>query len=243
MAAASASTVRVTASAGRPRCCRPARRSATITTAAAVAGPLVPPRCRLPGGLGVAAAAAALLMAAPQPAEALKIPPVSLESAEARCKISTLDKFADTRAKFSLEASSGAMDEALVDVRGCDFHGQDLSSKVFSGVLMDGINLQDARLVGVEMSRAIARSANLAGIDLTDANAYSSIFDGSDLRGAQFENAVLSSASFGRDASGTWANLEGAHFEGALLSSSDVGRVCENPTLSSDARKYELGCR
>mmetsp|Transcript_36387 Transcript_36387/g.91927 ORF Transcript_36387/g.91927 Transcript_36387/m.91927 type:complete len:239 (-) Transcript_36387:379-1095(-) len=130
MAAASASTVRVTASAGRPRCCRPARRSATITTAAAVAGPLVPPRCRLPGGLGVAAAAAALLMAAPQPAEALKIPPVSLESAEARCKISTLDKFADTRAKFSLEASSGAMDEALVDVRGCDFHGQDLSSKV-----------------------------------------------------------------------------------------------------------------
>jgi hypothetical protein len=34
------------------------------------------------------------------------------------------------RAKFSLEASSGAMDEALVDVRGCDFRGEDLSTKV-----------------------------------------------------------------------------------------------------------------
>lgn len=34
------------------------------------------------------------------------------------------------RAKFSLEASSGAMDEALVDIRGCDFHGEDLSAKV-----------------------------------------------------------------------------------------------------------------
>mmetsp|Transcript_19530 Transcript_19530/g.34839 ORF Transcript_19530/g.34839 Transcript_19530/m.34839 type:complete len:239 (+) Transcript_19530:153-869(+) len=194
-------------------------------------------------GLAGLGAAALVFSACPQTATALKIPPQSAESAEVRCKISSLDKFADTRAKFSLEASSGAMDEALVDVRGCDFRGEDLSTKVFSGVLMDGINLENARLVGVEMSRAIARSANLAGIDLTDANAYSTVFDGSDLRNAQFENAVLSSASFGKDATGRWANLEGAHFEGALLSSSDVGRVCENPTLSSDTRKYELGCR
>jgi len=183
------------------------------------------------------------LILQPTIAYALKIPPEPREPASVRCKISTLDKFASTRAKFSLEASSGAMDEALVDIRGCDFHGEDLSTKVFSGVLMDRANLEGSRLVGVEMSRAIARSAHLAGVDLTDANAYSTVFDGSDLRGAQFENAILSSASFGKDSNGQWANLEGAHFEGALLSSSDVGRVCENPTISPDVRKYELGCR
>ncbi|GFH31128.1 uncharacterized protein HaLaN_30107, partial [Haematococcus lacustris] len=35
----------------------------------------------------------------------------------------------DTRAQFSQEASSGAMTEALVDVRGCDFSGLDLRKK------------------------------------------------------------------------------------------------------------------
>ena len=47
-----------------------------------------------------------------------------------------------------------------------------------------------------------------------------------DPQGAQFENAILSSASFGQF-QGKWANLKGAHFEGALLSSSDVIRICE----------------
>eukprot|EP00955_Chlamydomonas_euryale_P050807 354661-Chlamydomonas_euryale.AAC.1 len=31
--------------------------------------------------------------------------------------------------------------------------------------------------------------------------------------------------------------------QGALLSSSDVERVCENPTVDTDVRKFELGCR
>jgi uncharacterized protein YjbI with pentapeptide repeats len=62
------------------------------------------------------------------------------------------------------------------------------------------------------------------------------------LQNAQFENAILSSASFGKY-DGKWANLKGAHFEGALLSSSDVGRICENPTLDVITRKAELGCR
>lgn len=35
-----------------------------------------------------------------------------------RCTLAALDKFADTRATFSLEASGGNMTEAIVDVRG-----------------------------------------------------------------------------------------------------------------------------
>jgi hypothetical protein len=44
--------------------------------------------------------------------------------------VEALDKFADTRAKFSQEASGGNMTEANVDIRGCDFSNMDLSSKV-----------------------------------------------------------------------------------------------------------------
>ena len=36
------------------------------------------------------------------------------------------------------------------------------------------------------------------------------------LQGAQFENAILSSATFGKDAEGRWANLKGAHFVSAV---------------------------
>lgn len=94
---------------------------------------------------------------------------------------------------------------------------------------------------------AAHHSDTAAALSLADAAApraaWHSAFNGADLRGAQFENAILTAASFGRDASGTWANLAGAHFEGALLSSSDIGRVCENPTLEDDTKRYELGCR
>lgn len=52
-----------------------------------------------------------------------------------------------------------------------------------------------------------------------------------------------SNRSFGKDEAGNWAQLAGAHFEGALLSNSDVERLCANPTIDTDVRKFELGCR
>lgn len=65
-----------------------------------------------------AAAAACLVLCMPLDAEAAgrKAPPIT-ESAD-RCTVAALDKFADTRAKFSQEASGGNMVEAIVDVRG-----------------------------------------------------------------------------------------------------------------------------
>ncbi|GFH12607.1 uncharacterized protein HaLaN_08322 [Haematococcus lacustris] len=145
-----------------------------------------------------------------------------------------------TRAE--MEASSGAMTEALVDVRGCDFSGLDLRKKVMSGVILEEADFSRANLSGVQMSRADARGAKLVDTNFTDVNGYGTLFDGADLRGANFENSMLSNASFGKF-QGKWAELGGAHFEGALLSSSDIGRICENPTLDEDTRKYELGCR
>ena len=55
-------------------------------------------------------------------------------------------------------------------------------------------------------------------VNFASANAYEARFDGSDLRGANFANALLSNASFGKGEDGRWANVEGAEFEGALLS-------------------------
>ncbi|GBF92304.1 hypothetical protein Rsub_05506 [Raphidocelis subcapitata] len=192
-------------------------------------------------------AAAALLLAGPgaelaEAAQRARQPPVGSEAG--RCSVSALDKFADTRATFSQEASGGNMAEAVVDVRDCDFSNQDLSGKVFSGVLMRGANLTNVKVVGSQFARADAQDATLDGLDATDANCYATAFDGATLRGAQFENAILTSASFGKSAiTGKWADLAGAHFEGALVSSSDVARICENPTLDIETRQYELGCR
>ena len=66
-----------------------------------------------------------------------------------------LDKFAETRAIFSQEASSG-MDEAFVDVRGCDYSIMNLRSKVFSGVLMRGANFANSIFVGVQLAGCVA---------------------------------------------------------------------------------------
>lgn len=85
---------------------------------------------------GLLAAAAVLCSAPPTFAAgpAPRTPPV-LEVA-GRCSLEALDVFAETRAKFSQEASGGNMTEALVDIRGCDYSNKDLSGKVLSGVLM-----------------------------------------------------------------------------------------------------------
>lgn len=68
----------------------------------------------------VAAGAASLLLlgsgAPPAAAAGGRQPPIKEDAG--RCELAALDKFADTRATFSLEASGGNMTEANVDVRG-----------------------------------------------------------------------------------------------------------------------------
>ncbi|KAG1678749.1 hypothetical protein FOA52_012788 [Chlamydomonas sp. UWO 241] len=160
-----------------------------------------------------------------------------------RCEISAFDKFASTRAKFSMEAAGGGMAEATVDVRDCDFTGAVLDTKVLSGVLMSGARCEGCSIRGTEAARADMRDSDMRRAQFEDSNLFGTLFGGADLRGATFDNAIMSNASFGKGLGGEWARLEGAHFEGALLSSSDVERLCENPSLDSDVRKYELGCR
>lgn len=78
---------------------------------------------------GVAAVALALVTSSDPAWAAGRKPPPITESSD-RCSVESLDKFADTRARFSQEASGGNMTEAIVDIRGCDFSNMDLSSKV-----------------------------------------------------------------------------------------------------------------
>ena len=177
-----------------------------------------------------------LALAASGPAE-------SVEAKSSRCQLSAFDKFASTRAKFSMEASGGGMEEATVDVRGCDFKGSVLDGKVLSGVLMTGANCDQCSIKRSEAARADLRSASFKDVSFEDSNLFGTQFQGADLRGASFENAILGNAAFGKDPSGEWANLAGTHFEGALLSSSDIERLCLNPNIDSDVRKFELGCR
>ena len=75
-------------------------------------------------------------------------PTVLLACAPPSCLTLLRPSCADTRAKFSMEAASGAMGEALVDVRGCNLHGLDLRGKVLSGVLLSNADLSGSNLSG-----------------------------------------------------------------------------------------------
>lgn len=159
------------------------------------------------------------------------------------CTVSALDAFADVRAKFSLEVSTGALPEAVLTLSGCDYAGKNLHAKILSGTVMDAANFESADLSATEMSRASAKNSNFKGVNFNSANCYEARFDGSDLRGANFENALLSNATFGKGEGGKWANVEGANFEGALVSSSDARKLCDNPTLDLEGQIAVGGCR
>jgi hypothetical protein len=186
-----------------------------------------------------AAAAALLLSATPLPAFALGPPSAD----PARCAASRLKEFAGVRASFSAEVGSGALPEAVLDLRECSFAGQELGNAVLAGAILDGADFSGAQLVHVDASRASAKRVNFQNAALADSNWFAVSFAGADLRGAKFTNALLGNATFGRDGKdGEWALLGGADFEGALLSRSDAARVCENPTVDDEGRAI-LGCR
>lgn len=145
-----------------------------------------------PAVLAVVLSATLVLTGPPHALAARNKLPPPVASAE-RCTLAALDKFAETRAVFSQEASSG-MEEAFVDVRMCDFSNLDLAGKVFSGVLMRGADFSGSSFVGVEFARVDAKSANLTNANFTDINGYNAIFDGANLENAQFENAILTGA-------------------------------------------------
>lgn len=168
--------------------------------------------------------------------------PLFAEGGQAACTNAALDAFADVRAKFSLEVSTGALPEAVLTLSGCDYSERDLHGKVLSGTVMDEASFEKSDLSATEMSRASVRNANLRGADLRSANCYEARFDGSDLRGVNFENALLSNATFGKS-KGQWADVAGANFEGALVSSSDARKLCDNPTLDLDGEIAIGGCR
>lgn len=168
--------------------------------------------------------------------------PPPLISTPEGCTVKALDLFADVRAKFSLEVSTGALPEAVLTLGGCDYSGKNLHGKILSGVNADGTNFEGADLSATEMSRTSARNSNLRGVNFASANAYEARFDGSDLRGANFDGALLSNATFGKGEDGKWANVDGVNFDGALVSSSDARKLCQNPTLDVEGEIAIGGC-
>ena len=91
-------------------------------------------------------------LSTPLSASAEQPPPVRLM--DGGCSLENLDLFKDTRAKFSLEVGTGALPEAVLDLGGCSYAGQDLTGKVLSGVIASNADFQGGKLVQMEMSRA-----------------------------------------------------------------------------------------
>ena len=62
------------------------------------------------------------------------------------CTPDKLDLFKDVRAKFSMEASTGALPEAILDLDKCDYSNIDLDAKVLSGLIARNANFENSQL-------------------------------------------------------------------------------------------------
>ena len=81
-----------------------------------------------------------------------------------RCAVENLKKFAGVRASFSAEISSGALPEAMLDLRGCTLSGLNLKNAVLSGAILTGADFSKSNLEHVEMSRVTAKSGNFQNV-------------------------------------------------------------------------------
>ena len=193
----------------------------------------------LRSALAATCMSAALLLPCPDALAARnRLPPPGTEAG--RCSMEALDKFADTRAAFSQEASSG-MEEAYVDVRNCDYSGKDLREKVFSGVLQHQkqphrLALPNPRCTITAylvpfatrsaVTKRVRRQASKcvmgrAGVLMRGANFSGSKFVGVEFARVDAKGADLSNADF-TDVNGyssifDGANLQDAQFENAIL--------------------------
>ena len=76
------------------------------------------------------------------------------------CTVRALDAFADVRAKFSLEVSTGAMPEAVLTLTGCDYGGAALRGKILSGAARTG-RISRARICRRRRCRGRARGIRI----------------------------------------------------------------------------------
>ena len=90
-------------------------------------------------------------------------PPPTISTPEG-CTLRALDAFADVRAKFSLEVSTGALPEAVLTLTGCDYSGEARCEGRFCRASSwTGRILKTPTRAETEMSRTSARNANLRG--------------------------------------------------------------------------------
>ncbi len=86
-----------------------------------------------------------------------------------------------------------------------------LDGQDFQGAILESLDVPDARLRGVNFSRAVLTDANFAGADLVGAS-----FEKADLRKANLTGANLTGANL------TSSNLTGANFTNADLTNADL---------------------
>ncbi|MBX6748539.1 MAG: pentapeptide repeat-containing protein [Micromonosporaceae bacterium] len=133
---------------------------------------------------------------------------------------------------------------ALMDLRGADLRGLDLSEAYLFNTVLVGVNLSGAYLVKATLNGADLRHADLTGAKLTKAEAYQcradgAIFRNADLFAVEFYYARLVEGDF-RGATMTsirflGADLTGADLRGAKLVDARFGDE-EAPAVLSGAR-------
>jgi len=110
---------------------------------------------------------------------------------------------------------------SVVDLRGADLGGTDLSHTVFSLISGASINLSEANLGGTNLSHSVLSHVNLSNAFLWGADLHDAWLGEANLENANMPNTDLRKATM-LDANLSGANLKGADLRGASLSRANL---------------------
>ncbi|CAL8469422.1 g8963 [Coccomyxa elongata] len=126
------------------------------------------------------------------------------------------------------------------DLRGRDFHGEDLRRSNFTAADCRSCNFKDAKLQGAYFIKSVVPNANFENANLSDVLMDRAVLNDANLRNANLQRTILTRSDLGG------ADIYGADFTNALVDKTQQIALCRyadgtNTETGVETRK-SLGC-
>jgi hypothetical protein len=133
-----------------------------------------------------------------------------------------------------------ALQYGEADIKGKDFHDQDLRRSNFTAADCRNCNFSGAKLQGAYFIKTVLAKANFENADISDMLMDRAVLNEANLKNANLQRTVLTRSDL------TGADIEGADFTNALVDRTQQMALCKyasgrNSETGSDTRK-SLGC-
>lgn len=133
-----------------------------------------------------------------------------------------------------------ALQYGEADIKGRDFHGQDLRRSNFTAADCRNCNFSDCKLQGAYFIKTVLAKANFQNADISDMLMDRAVLNEANLKNANLQRTVLTRSDL------TGADIEGADFTNALVDRTQQMALCKyasgiNSETGTDTRK-SLGC-